>query len=61
MDISQKSAGYLGYNAENLRRLTSQRAQMRMLQSHLGERTNTGGRRREGLDGRGEGDRKRET
>ena len=42
MDISQKkkkkSTEYLGYNPQNSRRLTSRRAQVRMLQSHLGGR-----------------------
>ena len=35
MDISQKSTEYTGYNPQNIRRLTSQRAQVRMPQSHL--------------------------
>ena len=38
MDISKKSTEYPGYNPQNSRRLTSQRAQVRMPQSHLGGR-----------------------
>ena len=35
---TQKSTEYLGYIPQNSRRLTSQRAQVRMLQSYLGGR-----------------------
>jgi hypothetical protein len=63
MDISQKSTNYPGYNPQNSMRLTSRRAQVRMLQSHLGgskkqSREAEGGRE---LGGREEGERKRGT
>jgi hypothetical protein len=63
VDISQKSREYLRYNPQNSRRLTSRRAQVRMLQSHLGGRRKQS-REAEGereLDGRREGEGKRET
>ena len=36
MDISQKCTEYTEYNPQNSRRLISQRAKVRMPQSHLG-------------------------
>jgi hypothetical protein len=62
VDISPKGTEYPGYNPQNSRKLTSQRAQVRMLQSDLGGgKSNHGGavgrnvtrqRKREGKRGK---------
>jgi hypothetical protein len=60
VDASQNSIEYLGYNPKISRRITSRRAQMRMLQSHLGGRrkqSQEGGR---DLGGRRQGEREKE-
>jgi hypothetical protein len=38
VDISQKATQYPGYNPQNSRKLRNRSTQVRMLQSHLGER-----------------------
>jgi hypothetical protein len=48
-NINQKSTDYPGYNPQNSRRLASQSAEVRMLQSHLG------GRRKQRAEGGREG------
>lgn len=50
MVISQNCTEYPGYNPQNSRKLTSQKAQVRMLQFHLG------GRRKQSQEAEGKGE-----